>query len=207
MSQLTGFPAPPSVRRLKPKNIMSLSFNARGIMNNMAELSVCAKEYSLDVILVQESFLKPHMRRACKLRNYVQVRTNRQGISGEDKDRDRPDILDIALMKNVALKLSRIVMLQRLTSDHCPILMRLRPMSDDRPSDVKKITNWKKVSIALEKIDTPTLNRIPNDIVSTNDINNAIGALISHITTVGGDNLRKVPGIPIAGFYPLTLGN
>ncbi|GBP93490.1 RNA-directed DNA polymerase from mobile element jockey [Eumeta japonica] len=69
---------------------------------------------------------------------------------------DRPDILDIALMR-------------------------------------KTITSWKKVSAALEETDTPVLNNIPDDIVSTDDIDNAIGALTSHITTVVENSSRKVP--------------
>ncbi|GBP82986.1 RNA-directed DNA polymerase from mobile element jockey [Eumeta japonica] len=70
-----------------------------------------------------------------------------------DKDGDRPDILDIALMKNVNLKLGCIDSLQRLSSDHRPVLMRLGPTSDDRPRD-KKSPPLEKVSIALEEIDT-----------------------------------------------------
>ncbi|GBP61368.1 hypothetical protein EVAR_50850_1 [Eumeta japonica] len=67
--------------------------------------------------------------------------------------------------------------------------MRLEPVSDDRPSDVKKTTIWKKVSLALEKNDTLTLKKIPSDIVSTNHIYN----VISHITTVIENNSWKVP--------------
>ncbi|GBP69245.1 hypothetical protein EVAR_96759_1 [Eumeta japonica] len=198
MSEAPGCSNHSSAGRLKPKSLKLLSFNARGLTSNIVELDVCAKEYSLDIILVQESFLKPHMRKACKLRNYVQLRTDRLGTSGRDtlefdviaplnpthfpdKDGDRPDILDIALMKNVNLKLGCIDSLQRLSSDHRPVLMRLGPTSDDRPRDKKITTNWKKVSIALEEIDTPALNKIPNDIESTNDIDNAIGK--SAITT------------------------
>ncbi|GBP02057.1 hypothetical protein EVAR_88442_1 [Eumeta japonica] len=70
-----------------------------------------------------------------------------------DKDGDRPDILDIALMKNVNLKLGCIDSLQRLSSDHRPVLMRLGPTSDDRPG-TKNHHQLEKVSIALEEIDT-----------------------------------------------------
>ncbi|GBP62452.1 Histone H3 [Eumeta japonica] len=208
MSEAPGCSNHSSAGRLKPKSLKLLSFNARGLTSNIVELDVCAKEYSLDIILVQESFLKPHMRKACKLRNYVQLRTDRLGTSGgtvlyykrslhccpvdtpqlinlevtacklamdtlefdviaplnpthfPDKDGDRPDILDIALMKNGQKKIT---------------------------------TNWKKVSIALEEIDTPALNKIPNDIESTNDIDNAIGTLTSHITKVVKKCSRKVP--------------
>ncbi|GBP11615.1 RNA-directed DNA polymerase from mobile element jockey [Eumeta japonica] len=105
----------------------------------------------------------------------------------------RPDILDIALMKGVALKLSCIEPLQWLNSDHRPVLKRLGSLIADSPPTTKIITNWQKVSTALEEIDTPTLNNIPNDIVSTDDIDNAIGALTNHITTVVESSSRTVP--------------
>ncbi|GBP11797.1 hypothetical protein EVAR_87721_1 [Eumeta japonica] len=108
-----------------------------------------------------------------------------------DKDGDRPDILDIALMKNVNLKLGCIDSLQRLSSDHRPVLMRLGPTSDDRPG-TKNHHQLEKVSIALENRH-PALNKIPNDIESTNDIDNAIGTLTSHITKVVKKCSRKVP--------------
>ncbi|GBP44858.1 RNA-directed DNA polymerase from mobile element jockey [Eumeta japonica] len=71
--------------------------------------------------------------------------------------------------------------------------MRLGSLTGDCPPTVKTITNWQKVSTALEEIDTPMLNNIPNDIVSTDDIDNAIGALTNHIRTVVDDSSRTVP--------------
>ncbi|GBP34200.1 RNA-directed DNA polymerase from mobile element jockey [Eumeta japonica] len=68
-----------------------------------------------------------------------------------NNDNYRPDILDIALMKGVALKLSCIETLQCLNSDHRPVLMRL------------------------------------------DDVDYAIGALTSHITTEVENDTRVVP--------------
>ncbi|GBP41739.1 hypothetical protein EVAR_33730_1 [Eumeta japonica] len=48
------------------------------------------------------------------------------------------------------------------------------PPDGGRPIPIRKITNWKRVSTALEKIDTPNLNSIPNDIASTDEIDFAI---------------------------------
>ncbi|GBP24878.1 RNA-directed DNA polymerase from mobile element jockey [Eumeta japonica] len=45
----------------------------------------------------------------------------------------------------------------------------------------------------LEEIDTPILNSILNDIVSTDDIDNALRALTNHITTVFHDSSRTIP--------------
>ncbi|GBP39666.1 RNA-directed DNA polymerase from mobile element jockey [Eumeta japonica] len=104
----------------------------------------------------------------------------------------RPDILDIALMKGVALKLSCVEPLKCINSNHRPVLMRLGSPSWDCPPAVKTMTNWQKVSTVLEEIDTPILNSIPNDIVSTDDIGNVIGTLTNHIRTVVDDSSRTV---------------
>ncbi|GBP65886.1 hypothetical protein EVAR_85154_1 [Eumeta japonica] len=117
-----------------------------------------------------------------------------------NNDNYRPDILDIAFMKGVALKLSRIETLQCLNSDHPPVLMRLDialkkgvslirnciepllclvlnhlpillrmgPLTGVCPKPTIKITNWKKVSAVLEKVNTPELNKILDDIESSN---------------------------------------
>ncbi|GBP71292.1 hypothetical protein EVAR_60858_1 [Eumeta japonica] len=96
-------------------------------------------------------------------------------------------------MKDVALKLSCIDTLQCLNSDHRPVLMRLGSLAGGCPPAKKTITSWQKMSAALEETDTPILNNIPNDIVSTDDIDYAIGALTSHITTVVENSTRVVP--------------
>ncbi|GBP11725.1 hypothetical protein EVAR_77834_1 [Eumeta japonica] len=44
------------------------------------------------------------------------------------------------------------------------------PPDGGRPIHIRKIINWKRVSTALEEIDTPNLNSIPNDIASTDEI-------------------------------------
>ncbi|GBP94475.1 RNA-directed DNA polymerase from mobile element jockey [Eumeta japonica] len=68
-----------SVGRLKPKNITMLSYNACGLASSILEVEQCALEYSVDIILVQETFLKPKNPKCCKINNYVQLRTDRQG--------------------------------------------------------------------------------------------------------------------------------
>ncbi|GBP05032.1 Probable RNA-directed DNA polymerase from transposon BS [Eumeta japonica] len=106
-------------------------------------------------------------------------------------DSHRPDILDIALMKGVALKLPEP--LQCLNSDHRPVFMRLGSLIGDYPAPIKTITNWQKTSAAFEEINTPISNSIPNDIISTDEIDNAIGALSNHIRTVVENSSRTVP--------------
>ncbi|GBP35464.1 hypothetical protein EVAR_19974_1 [Eumeta japonica] len=110
-----------------------------------------------------------------------------------NNDNYRHDMLDIALMKGIALKLSCIDTLQYLNSDHRPVLMRLGSLTGDYPPPKKTITIGQKVSAALKEIDTPILNSIVNVIFSTDDIDNTIGALIRHIRTVVENSTRVVP--------------
>ncbi|GBP54805.1 hypothetical protein EVAR_87878_1 [Eumeta japonica] len=71
--------------------------------------------------------------------------------------------------------------------------MRLGTTSENHPRNKKITTNWKKVLIALEEIDTPALNKTSNEIKTTNDIDNAIGTLTSHVTKVVKNYSRKFP--------------
>ncbi|GBP79257.1 hypothetical protein EVAR_87352_1 [Eumeta japonica] len=67
------------------------------------------------------------------------------------------------------------------------------PPDGRRPISTIKITDWKRVSTAFEKIDTPPLNSIPDDFRTTEEIDHAIGALTSHVRTVVEKCKRKVP--------------
>ncbi|GBO98597.1 Probable RNA-directed DNA polymerase from transposon X-element [Eumeta japonica] len=67
------------------------------------------------------------------------------------------------------------------------------PPDGGRPNPTRKITDWKRVSTALEKIDTPPLNSIPDNIRTTDEIDSAIGALTNHIRTVVEKCEREVP--------------
>ncbi|GBP36912.1 RNA-directed DNA polymerase from mobile element jockey [Eumeta japonica] len=82
MPKAPGCTDPPTVGRHKPKNLWLLSFITRGLSNNISELGVCEKEYSLDIILIHEPFLKPKSRVACKIRNNVHLGTDRRDILG-----------------------------------------------------------------------------------------------------------------------------
>ncbi|GBP38132.1 hypothetical protein EVAR_80415_1 [Eumeta japonica] len=65
------------VGRRKPKNITLLSFNANGLQSNVPELTKCMSEHNIDIALIQETFLKPNMNKACTIAGYVQIRTDR----------------------------------------------------------------------------------------------------------------------------------
>ncbi|GBP31631.1 hypothetical protein EVAR_84077_1 [Eumeta japonica] len=96
-------------------------------------------------------------------------------------------------MKGVALNFNGIETIHGLTSDHRPVMLKMGPPDGGRSIPIRKITNWKRVSTALEEIDTPNLNSIPNDIASTDEIDFAIGALTNHVRTVVEVSEREVP--------------
>ncbi|GBP51836.1 Probable RNA-directed DNA polymerase from transposon X-element [Eumeta japonica] len=105
----------------------------------------------------------------------------------------RPSTIDIALTKGVALNFNSIEIIHGLTSDHRPVILKMGPPDGGRPIPIRKITNWKRVSTALEEIDTPNLNSIPNDIASTDEIDFAIGAFTNHVRIVVEESEREVP--------------
>ncbi|GBP64077.1 RNA-directed DNA polymerase from mobile element jockey [Eumeta japonica] len=117
-------------------------------------------------------------------------------------DSNRLSTLDIALTKGVALNLNSIETLHSLLSDHRPVLLKMGPPDGGRPISTIEITDWKRVSTAFEKIDTPPLNSIPDDIRMTEEIDHAIGALTSHVRTVIKKCERKVPAFSDRWKFP-----
>ncbi|GBP52998.1 RNA-directed DNA polymerase from mobile element jockey [Eumeta japonica] len=108
-------------------------------------------------------------------------------------DTYRTSTLDIALTKGDALNLNSIEPLHRLLSDHRPVLLKMGPPDGGRPVSTVKITDWKRVSTAFEKIDTPPLNSIADDISTIEQIDHAIGAFTSHVRTVVEKCEQEVP--------------
>ncbi|GBP62300.1 hypothetical protein EVAR_48473_1 [Eumeta japonica] len=74
-----------------------------------------------------------------------------------------------------------------------PVLLRTGPPDGGSPNRFLKITDWKRMSTVLEKIDTPSLNSIPDYISTTDDIDSAIGTLTNHVRTVVEKSRREVP--------------
>ncbi|GBP35421.1 hypothetical protein EVAR_94872_1 [Eumeta japonica] len=105
----------------------------------------------------------------------------------------RPSTIDIALTKGVALNFNSIKTLHGLLSRPRPVMLKMGPPDAGRHIPTIKITNWKRVSTALEKIDTPSLNSISDDIRTTDEIDSATGALTSHVRTVVEKCEREVP--------------
>ncbi|GBP78989.1 Probable RNA-directed DNA polymerase from transposon BS [Eumeta japonica] len=105
----------------------------------------------------------------------------------------RPSTIDIAITKEIALNVGFIEPIYRFVSDHRSVLLRLGPSTGGCPKPMIKITDWKRVSTALEEVDTPALITIPDVIEMTNEIDSSIGALTNHIRTVVKECSREVP--------------
>ncbi|GBP70390.1 hypothetical protein EVAR_45657_1 [Eumeta japonica] len=69
--------------------------------------------------------------------------------------------------------------------------MRLGSLIGDCPPSIKSVTINRRCRPCLRKSTTPILNSIPNDIISTDDIDNVVRALTNHIRTVV-ENSSKV---------------
>ncbi|GBP08471.1 RNA-directed DNA polymerase from mobile element jockey [Eumeta japonica] len=106
---------------------------------------------------------------------------------------NRPSTLDIALTKRVTLNLNCIKTLHCLLSDHRPVLLKMRLSDGGSPNPTLKITDWKRVSNILEKIDTPSFNSIPDDIGTTDEIDSAKGFLTNHVRSVVENSGWEVP--------------
>ncbi|GBP26343.1 Probable RNA-directed DNA polymerase from transposon BS [Eumeta japonica] len=106
-------------------------------------------EYKADIIMVQETHLKPKNSKTCKIKNFTLLRTDRQG----------------APMGGTAIYYNRAL--------YCC------------PMDIPPLTNIEATACRL--------SMIGHGVLTLYDIDNAIGALTSHITTVVENSSRKVP--------------
>ncbi|GBP32882.1 hypothetical protein EVAR_81672_1 [Eumeta japonica] len=87
----------PSVRRLKPKNITLLLFNANGLAKNIPELTKCMSEYGIEIALIQKTFSKPSRPKKSGQET--------RAISSTPSKRRKlpPDILELIRAKNATL--------------------------------------------------------------------------------------------------------
>lgn len=103
----------------------------------------------------------------------------------------RPDILDIALLKNVALTLRSIEVLHELDSDHRPVLLRLGPHPSSTPR-TRTLVDWDKVQSGLLQTDPPLLRDIPDTITTTDETDQAIDSFTNYLNTVRSEASREV---------------
>ncbi|KAJ2952535.1 hypothetical protein O0L34_g6854 [Tuta absoluta] len=110
----------------------------------------------------------------------------------------RPDILDIALLKNVNLRLSSIEVRHELCdSDHRPVLLKLDPRTDiPGPSGLcgptKTIVDWPKLGQALNAPSSTHLDQIPTRLTTETDINLAVSSITNHVSSVVNSCSRTV---------------
>lgn len=104
----------------------------------------------------------------------------------------QPSVLDLALLKNVTLRLHSIETLHELDSDHRPVLMHLGDPITSTP-ETKTVVQWHKLEKALESIHSPDLDRIPDDIRSPDDITIAVDSLTNHVTSALSESSKQVP--------------
>ncbi|GBP34182.1 RNA-directed DNA polymerase from mobile element jockey [Eumeta japonica] len=211
----------------------------------MLELDQCTKEYGIDIVLVQETLLKPNSPKSCTLAGYVQLRTDRTdaplgGTAIYYKRSLQCCPIDLPTLSNIEATGCRLAMTGHRTlvivsiylspskkllrsdieallalgdaiilfgdfnckhtnwgcavsnpGDHRPVLLRLGPPGGC-PKPMIKITEWKRVSTALEEVDTPALNTIPDVIETTDEIDSSIGSHQPH-QDGGQEVLAEVP--------------
>ncbi|CAB3230818.1 unnamed protein product [Arctia plantaginis] len=103
----------------------------------------------------------------------------------------RPDILDVALLKNTNLRLCSIEVHHELTSDHRPVVIEIAPRLGPTPN--RRITDWKRLGTKLESISSVHLDKIPDNITSPEDVTVAIDSLTEHVQSLINDCTREVP--------------
>lgn len=295
----------PLPSRVKPRSLTVAFFNAAGLLKQRDEVFEFAVEHSVDIFLIQETFLKPS-NRGPRMANYNIVRNDRDGRGGgtliyykrslhcvpldppplaeleasvcrlgmtghapltiasvylsPNKNINQPDLealfamgdavilagdfnsrhaqwscnrsnrngrvlsnlsesmlfdilvpmtpthyplvaghapssLDLALLKNVSLRMRSIETIHALSSDHRPVVLQLGPAADSTPV-TKLVTDWDKLEKLLESTDSQPLSTIPDVIASPHETVAAVDALSSHLTNAISESSRRVPVMP-----------
>ncbi|GBP04593.1 hypothetical protein EVAR_68674_1 [Eumeta japonica] len=178
----------PSVGCYKPHNISLMSFNANGLNN------------SHQTVALEQPRSPPLLRDAVILFGDFNFRKTPgfeiialfMSTYYPGGPCNRSSTLDIVIIKGVAFNVSCIETIHNLDPDNPPVLVRMGSPAGESPNLSMKITNWNRVSTAHEKIDTTSLNSIPNDIYTTDEIDSTIDALTNQVNTVVGNNVREV---------------
>lgn len=143
-------------------------WNARSTSQNGIRLDTYADKYNFDVIAPMAPTHYPH------------------------NTDHTPDVLDIAILKNVTLQFRSIEVVHELNSDHRPVLLNLGPPPVSL-NETKKIVDWNRLKEALKATSSPSLDKIPSVLNTKEDSKLAINALTTHLQTVVNDCSREVP--------------
>lgn len=111
----------------------------------------------------------------------------------------RPDVLDIALLKNVNLRIRSIEALDELQSDHRPVILdlisRVGPSDPGQPPPTKMVTDWRKLKDLLQATSSAHLDAIPDTLETVEDTNGAVESLTKHVQSAVNECSRQVPAI------------
>ncbi|CAH2208798.1 jg5228, partial [Pararge aegeria aegeria] len=113
-----------------------------------------------------------------------------------DRPNDRPDILDIALLKNIALEVYSLEVLSELCSDHRPVQLQLGPLPTEAPPS-RTIIDYKTLAEHLKSKESEHLSRIPDTIDSLEDARVASQHLVNHIGHSVSISSRVMPIGPV----------
>lgn len=112
-------------------------------------------------------------------------------------DGHRPDVLDIAILKGVALQVRSIESLSELASDHRPVLIQLGP-DNTRAPETKTVIDWKTLFKRLQSTDpeSPHTYIPPHAVASVEGAKEESVKLTSHIQRMIDECSRTVPVHP-----------
>lgn len=102
------------------------------------------------------------------------------------------DVLDVAVLRNVALQPRSVEVLHELDSDHFPVQFEFGP-PNTQEKRYKSIVDWQKLDEALKPVETSDLSNIPDDLVSSAHALDAISSVTNYIQTKVAESSRKVP--------------
>ncbi|CAK1588831.1 unnamed protein product [Parnassius mnemosyne] len=129
---------PRSHGRIKPKGLSLISFNIRGLRNNLPELKLFLKDREADFLLLQETNLKHTDNKGLSIKNYSLLRNDRHDRRGGGtaiyyKKTLHCSLIDTPQLTNMEATLCRISMTghQSLVIASCYIPPKNLPLKDD----------------------------------------------------------------------------
>lgn len=108
-----------------------------------------------------------------------------------DHRNQRPNILDMALLRGVTLALRSVEVIHELDSDHRPVLFKLGPTQ--RTTQLKKIVDWKKFNTTIQSTQSEYLTQIPDQIETASAAVAAASSLTNHIKSAIESSSREIP--------------
>jgi hypothetical protein len=119
-----------------------------------------------------------------------------------DQHNHQPDVLDIAILKNINLQYELRNCTDELSSDHSPVIITLRgKLSANPPTTPRTVTNWPKFAVDLH-CDIPSPKPIIN---SEAELNQEVEKLTSTIQNALSNNTSNVNNLPNCQIIPDSI--